>query len=80
MGQYSTGIIRGADGPTAVSVIKRNSKLTLKQKIGRLKYNVKRAYVEATIKAKSTRRAVPSPRRAAASASMKYISSTRIKG
>ena len=52
MGQYSTGIIRGADGPTAVSVIKRNSKLTLKQKIGRLKYNVKRAYVEATIKAK----------------------------
>ena len=52
MGQYSTGIIRGADGPTAVSLIKRNSKLTLKQKIGRLKYNVKRAYVEATIKAK----------------------------
>ena len=52
MGQYSTGIIRGADGPTAVSVIKRNSKLTLKQKIGRLKYKVKRAYVEATIKAK----------------------------
>lgn len=52
MGQYSTGIIRGADGPTAVSVIKRNSKLTLKQKIGRLKYNVKRTYVEATIKAK----------------------------
>lgn len=53
MGQYSTAIIRGADGPTAVSVIKRNSKLTLKQKIGRLKYKVKRAYVEATIKAKS---------------------------
>ena len=53
MGQYSTGIIRGADGPTAVSVIKRNSKLTVKQKIGRLKYKVKRAYVEATIKAKS---------------------------
>lgn len=52
MGQYSTAIIRGADGPTAVSVIKRNSKLTLKQKIGRLKYKVKRAYVEATIKAK----------------------------
>ena len=52
MGQYSTGIIRGADGPTAVSVIKRNSKLTLKQKIGRFKYKVKRAYVEATIKAK----------------------------
>lgn len=53
MGQYSTGIIRGADGPTAVSVIKRNSKLTLKQKIGKFKYKLKRAYVEATIKAKS---------------------------
>ena len=52
MGQYSTGIIRGADGPTAVSVIKRNSKLTLKQRIGRLKYKLKRAYVEAAIKAK----------------------------
>ena len=52
MGQYSTAIIRGADGPTAVSVIKRNSKLTLKQKIGKLKYKVKRAYVEAIIKAK----------------------------
>ena len=45
MGQYSTGIIRGADGPTAVSVIKRNSKLTLKQKIGKCKYKLKRAYV-----------------------------------
>ena len=53
MGQYSTGIIRGAEGPTAVSVIKRNSKLTLKQKIGKFKYKLKRAYVEATIKAKS---------------------------
>jgi hypothetical protein len=53
MGQYSTGIIRGADGPTAVSVIKRNSKLTLKQKIGKFKYKLKRAYVERTIKANS---------------------------
>ena len=31
MGQYSTAIIRGADGPTAVSVIKRNSKLSQKK-------------------------------------------------
>ena len=53
MGQYSTGIIRGADGPTAISVIKRNSKLTLKQKIGKFKYKLKRAYVERTIKANS---------------------------
>ena len=53
MGQYSTGIIRGADGPTAVSVIKRNSKRTLKQKIEKFKYKLKRAYVEATIKPKS---------------------------
>ena len=53
MGQYSTAIIRGADGTTAVSVIKRNSKLTLKQKIGKFKYKLKRAYVERTIKANS---------------------------
>ena len=53
MGQYSTAIIRGADGTTAVSVIKRNSKLTLKQKIGKFKYKLKRTYVERTIKANS---------------------------
>lgn len=42
-----------SDGPTAVAVIKRNSKLTLKQKLEKCKYKIKRAYVEHTIKAKS---------------------------
>lgn len=41
------------DGPTAVTVIKRESKLTWKQKLEKCKYKIKRAYVEHTIKAKS---------------------------
>ena len=46
-------VIGKSDGPTAVTVIKRNSKLTWKQKLEKCKYNIKRAYVEHTIKAKS---------------------------
>ena len=46
-------MIGKSDGPTAVTVIKRNSKLTLKQKLEKCKYKIKRAYVEYTIKAKS---------------------------
>ncbi len=42
-----------SDGPTAVAVIKRNSKLTLKQKLQKCKYKIIRAYVEHTIKAES---------------------------
>ena len=45
-------VIGKSDGPTAVTVIKRNSKLTLKQKLEKCKYKIKRAYVEHTIKAK----------------------------
>ena len=45
-------MIGKSDGPTAVTVIKRNSKLTLKQKLEKCKYKIKRAYVEHTIKAK----------------------------
>lgn len=45
------GMIGKSDGPTAVAVIKRNSKLTLKQKLQKCKYKIKRAYVEHTIKA-----------------------------
>ena len=52
-GTNSTTIIGGADGPTAVFVLKKNAKLTLKQKIEKLKYKIKRSYVERTIKAKS---------------------------
>lgn len=46
-------MIGKSDGPTAVTVIKRNSKLTWKQKLEKCKYKIKRAYIEHTIKAKS---------------------------
>ena len=52
-GASSTTMIGGADGPTAVLVLKKNAKLTFKQKIEKLKYKIKRSYVERTIKAKS---------------------------
>ena len=45
-------MIGKSDGSTAVTVIKRNSKLTWKQKLEKCKYKIKRAYVEHTIKAK----------------------------
>ena len=45
-------VIGKSDGPTSVTVIKRNSKLTWKQKLEKCKYKIKRAYVEHTIKAK----------------------------
>ena len=41
------------DGPTSVFVIKKNSKLTWKQKLERCKYKIKRTYVEHTIKPES---------------------------
>lgn len=46
-------MIGKSDGPTAVVVIKKNSKLTLKQKLEKVKYKIKRAYVEKNMKAKS---------------------------
>lgn len=46
-----TSIIGGADGPTSVTIVKKNSKLTFRQKLQKLKYNVKRFYVERSIKA-----------------------------
>ena len=46
-------MIGNSDGPTAVTVIKKNSKLTWKQKLEKCKYKIKRAYVEHTIKDKS---------------------------
>lgn len=46
-------IIGGSDGPTVVAVIKKNSKLTLRQKIEKFRYKIKRVYVERTIKANS---------------------------
>ena len=46
-------IIGGADGPTSVFLIKKNIKLTLRQKLEKCRYKLKRAYVERTIKANS---------------------------
>ena len=47
----AVSVIGGADGPTSVFLLKRNSKLTLKQKLHKFKYNMKKAYVEKTLKA-----------------------------
>ena len=52
-GAYSIAKIEGVDGPTSVFVIKKNAKLTLRQKISKFKYKIKRAYVERTLKAES---------------------------
>lgn len=49
----SDAIIGGSDGPTAVAVIKKNSQLSLRQKLEKFRYKIKRAYVERTIKANS---------------------------
>ena len=49
----SNTIIGGADGPTSIAIIKKNQKLTLKQKIQKFKHNIKKAHVERTIKAES---------------------------
>ena len=47
----ATTIIGGSDGPTSVAIIKRNPKLTLKQKLQKSIYNIKKFYVEKSIKA-----------------------------
>lgn len=55
MGKNASAIsvIGGADGPTSVCLLKRNPKLTVKQKLHKFKYNLKRAHVEKTLKAKA---------------------------
>lgn len=48
----STSIIGGADGPASIFLVgKKDKKLTLKQKIHRIKYRIKRKYVEKHLKA-----------------------------
>ena len=49
-GANDVSIIGGADGPTSVFIAKRNSKLTLKQRMQKFRYKIKRAYVEKTLK------------------------------
>ena len=45
----AVSIIGGADGPTSVFIAKRNTKLTLRQKMQRTKNKIKRFYVEKTL-------------------------------
>lgn len=49
----AVSVIGGADGPTSVFLLKRNQKLTVRQKLQRFKYNIKKAYVEKTLKAEA---------------------------
>lgn len=49
----AVSVIGGADGPTSVFVVKKNSKMTLRQKIERIKNKIKRTYVEKTLKPQS---------------------------
>ena len=53
MGKNVNTIIGKSDGPTSIAIIKKNPKLTFKQKIQKFKHNIKKAYVERTIKAES---------------------------
>lgn len=53
MEKSANTIIGKSDGPTSVTIIKKNQKLTFKQRIQKLKYSIKKAYVERTIKAES---------------------------
>lgn len=46
----AVSVIRGYDGPTSVFVAKKNAKLTIRQKIERLKNKIKRFYVKKTLK------------------------------
>lgn len=46
----AVSLIGGADGPTSVCLLKRNPKLTLRQRLQRFKYNMRKAYVEKTLK------------------------------
>lgn len=46
----AVSVIGGADGPTSVFLLKRDRKLTLRQKMQRIKYNIKRTYVEKKLK------------------------------
>ena len=46
-------MIGKTDGPSAIGIIGKNTKLTLRQKLEKYRYKIKRAYVEKTLKANS---------------------------
>lgn len=45
----AVSVIGGADGPTSVFILKKNAKLTLRQKMERIKNKIKRFYVGKTL-------------------------------
>ncbi len=49
----AVSIIGGADGPTSVFLLKRNSKLKLKHRLKRFKHKIRRAHIEKTLKSES---------------------------
>ena len=49
----SVNVISGADGPTSYFVLSRDRKLTLKQKAQKLRFNMRKAWIEKRISANS---------------------------
>ncbi len=49
----AVSVIGGADGPTSVFLLKKNAKLTLRQKIQKTKNKIKRFYVGKTLSCES---------------------------
>lgn len=49
----AASVIRGEDGPTAVFIVSKDAKLTLRQKLERFKNKIKRFYVERIIRCES---------------------------
>lgn len=48
-GTGAVSVIGGSDGPTSVFLLKKNSKLTFRQKIEKIKHKIRRNYVEKTL-------------------------------
>lgn len=49
----AVSVIGGTDGPTSVFIAKKPIKLTLRQKLEKLKYKIKRTYAKKTLKCES---------------------------
>lgn len=49
----AVSVIGGADGPTSIFLMKKNAKLTLRQKMQRTKNKIRRFYVEKTLSCES---------------------------
>ena len=49
----AVSVIGGADGPTSVFIAKKSHKRTLRQKLDRLMYQIRKTYVEKTLTSES---------------------------